>query len=228
MSGSLSPRLDILPLAQQRLWPELRAVASFGFVLYGGTAVALRFGHRVSVDFDFFSAKPLASTELQAAFPFMRNSTVLQDTPDALSLLVPFGNSEHTHVKVSFFGSIDFGRVGIPDMTDDGVMYIASLDDLLATKVKVILQRIEAKDYRDLAAMLAAGANLSRGLAAARTLFGTAFQPSESLKAMVYFKGGDLHTLSAEEKNLIIEAVSAVRDLPEVPILAHELTAFGE
>lgn len=155
----------------------------------------------------------------------MQISTVLQDTPNALSLLVPYGDSEHTHVKVSFFGSIDFGRVGIPDITNDGVMHIASLDDLLATKVKVILQRIEAKDYRDLAALVNAGASLSRGLAAARTLFGTAFQPSESLKAMVYFKGGDLHTLTQDEKNRIVTAVSAVRDLPEMPILSYELTA---
>ncbi|MHB0989907.1 MAG: nucleotidyl transferase AbiEii/AbiGii toxin family protein [Burkholderiales bacterium] len=225
MTAGLSPRLDILPLAQQRLWPELRAAASLGFALYGETAVALRLGHRISVDFDFFCAKPLMPAELRAAFPFMQISTVLQDTPNTLSLLVPYGNSEHTHVKVSFFGSIDFGRGGIPDITNDGVMHIAALDDLLATKVKVILQRIQAKDYRDIAAMLNAGANLSRGLAAARTLFGTAFQPSESLKAMVYFKGGDLHTLSQDEKNRIVEAVSAVRDLPEMPILSHELTA---
>lgn len=225
MTGTLSPRLDILPLAQQRLWPELKAAAGLGFALYGGTAVALRLGHRISVDFDFFCAKPLAPAELRAAFPFMQISTVLQDAPNALSLLVPYENSEHTHVKVSFFGSIDFGRVGIPDITNDGVLHIASLDDLLATKVKVILQRIEAKNYRDLAAMLNTGASLPRGLTAARTLFGTAFQPSESLKAMVYFKGGDLHTLSQNEKNRIVEAVSAVRDLPEMPIRSHELTA---
>ncbi len=228
MTGTLSPRLDILPLAQQRLWPELQPAAGLGFTLYGGTAVALRLGHRVSVDFDFFCARPLTHAELRAAFPFMQISTVLQDTPNALSLLVPYGNTEHTHVKVSFFSSIDFGRVGTPDITNDGVMHIASLDDLLATKVKVILQRIEAKDYRDLAAMLEVGANLARGLAGARALFGTAFQPSESLKAMVYFKGGDLHTLSQNEKNRIVEAVSAVRDLPKVPILSHELTAHGE
>lgn len=228
MTGTLSPRLDILPLAQQRLWPELQPAAGLGFTLYSGTAVALRLGHRVSIDFDFFCAQPLAPAELRAAFPFMTIATVLQDTPNTLSLLVPYGNSERTHVKVSFFGSIDFGRVGIPDITNDGVLHIASSDDLLATKVKVILQRIEAKDYRDLAAMLAAGASLPRGLAAARTLFGTAFQPSESLKAMVYFKGGDLHMLSQNEKNRIVEAVSAVRDLPEVPLLSHELTAHSE
>jgi len=46
--------MSILPLAQQRLWPELRKAADLGFVLYGGTAIALRLGHKISVDFDFF------------------------------------------------------------------------------------------------------------------------------------------------------------------------------
>jgi hypothetical protein len=32
---------------------------SLGFVLYGGAAIALRLGHRQSVDFDFFSSRPL-------------------------------------------------------------------------------------------------------------------------------------------------------------------------
>jgi hypothetical protein len=35
------------------LWPQLKNVPE-QYVLYGGTAVALRYGHRNSVDFDFF------------------------------------------------------------------------------------------------------------------------------------------------------------------------------
>ena len=53
MSGFFIPRMDILPSAQRLVWPELRAAAALGFVLYGGTAIALRLGHRFSVDFDF-------------------------------------------------------------------------------------------------------------------------------------------------------------------------------
>lgn len=59
MTGLFKPRMEILPSAQQRLWPELRPAAELGFALYGGTAIALRLGHRHSVDFDFFSEKPL-------------------------------------------------------------------------------------------------------------------------------------------------------------------------
>jgi hypothetical protein len=103
------------------------------------------------------------------------------------------------------------------------VLQVASFEDLMATKLKVVLQRAEAKDYRDVAAMLNAGVDLPRGLASARVLFGPNFQPSESLKALVFFKDGDLNTLSASEKNTLIEAVKQVRDLPEVLLRSTRL-----
>ena len=48
--------------------------------------------------------------------------------------------------------------------------------------------------------MAKAGVSIAKGLAAARKMYGLSFQPSESLKAMVYFEGGDLHTLNQDEK----------------------------
>jgi hypothetical protein len=63
--------MEILPPAQKRLWPELRPAARLGLVLYGGTAVALRLGHRFSVDFDFFTDKPLDKQALRSAFSFI-------------------------------------------------------------------------------------------------------------------------------------------------------------
>ena len=167
MTGVFSPRMDALPSAQRHLWPALRSAPNLGFTLYGGTAIALRLGHRDSVDFDFFSEKPLDRDALKAAFPFVAGATTLQDQGDTWVVLVSDGSSETAHVKVSFFGAITFGRVGEPDFTEDGVLRVASFDDLMATKVKVVLQRAEAKDYRDICAMVNAGVSLSRGLASA-------------------------------------------------------------
>jgi hypothetical protein len=215
--------MDILPVAQQRFWPELHPSIQLGLVLYGGTAIALRLGHRASVDFDFFTDKPLDRAVLQSAFPFLQRSTVLQDEPNAYTVLVPCETTQDQHLKVSFFGTIGFGRIGEPEITDDGTLQVATLDDLMATKVKVILQRIEAKDYRDIAAMVKAGVSLSKGLSAAREMYGHSFQPSECLKAMVYFEGGDLLTLTQSEKEALIAAASAVRDLPTVEIVSREL-----
>jgi hypothetical protein len=55
MSKAFVPRLDILPDAQRRLWPELARTPD-NFTLYGGTAIALRLGHRQSADFYFGSS----------------------------------------------------------------------------------------------------------------------------------------------------------------------------
>lgn len=225
MSGVFKPLKHTLPAAQQQLWPELRPAALLGFALYGGTAIALRLGHRESVDFDFFSELPLDRAAINAAFPFIATSVVLQDQPNTFTVNVPCGNSEREHVKVSFFGTIGFGRVSSPQFTDDGVLCVAALDDLIATKVKVILQRAEAKDYRDIAAMLNAGVNLAKGLATARAMFGLNFQPSESLKALTYFADGDLQTLSLADRARLVKAVSEVDDLPKVEIVARRLVS---
>lgn len=227
MTGKFKPCMDILPPAQKRLWPELRNAPKVGFTLYGGTAIALRLGHRASVDFDFFSEKPLDSDAIKAAFPFMEQSTTLQEQDNTWVVLVPYGNSEREHVKVSFFGSIAFGRVGEPDFTNDAVLQVASFDDLMATKVKVVLQRAEAKDYRDVSAMVNAGVSLSRGLASAHQLYGPNFQPSESLKALIYFNDGDLNDLTADEKRTLVDAVKVVRDLPDVAVLSKSLSGLS-
>jgi hypothetical protein len=67
----LSPRLEVLPQAQRLLWPALQPAADLGFALYGGTAIALRLGHRTSIDFDFFSSDALDRNALFAAMPFL-------------------------------------------------------------------------------------------------------------------------------------------------------------
>jgi hypothetical protein len=150
------------------------------------TAVALRLGHRTSVDFDFFTDKLLDRQALNDAFAFLGRSEVIQDRPDSLTVLVPVAEDS---VKVSFFGNIAIGRVGVPDLTPDGTVEVASLLDLLATKLKVIQQRIEAKDYRDIVAILRAGVALESGLAAATAMYHPSFEPSEAARALTYFDG---------------------------------------
>ena len=203
--------------------PQLNPLVSFGYVLYGGTAVALQLGHRASVDFDFFTERQLDIKSLYSTLPLLKFATVLQQQADGLTVLHENSDGLGT-VKLSFFGGIDFGRVGEPQFTEGGVLLVASLEDLLATKLKVLLQRVEAKDYQDIAAMLNAGMKLENGLAAARALFGKEFQPSESLKALTYFQGGDLSTLSVEERHLLVEEVEKVRQLPIINRISNKLS----
>ena len=65
-----APNLSILPEPQRLLWSELRDTAP-SFVLYGGTALALRLGHRQSQDFDFFSSRPFRADSLRESIPFL-------------------------------------------------------------------------------------------------------------------------------------------------------------
>jgi len=213
MSRAFKARTEILPAPQRKILPELKGAARVGFVLYGGTAIALRLGHRASVDFDFFSDKPLDRSTLKDAIPVLQRAKVLQETADTLSARAGSGKSS---VKVSFFGALKIGRVGRPDWTEGHVLQVASLEDLLATKLKVLLQRVEAKDYLDVIAMLDAGADLSHGLASARILYGETFQPTECLKALTYFEGGDLKSLKPAIRSRLIDAAAAVTALPSV------------
>jgi len=214
--GTLAPRFAKLPPAQRRLWPQLRPSVSLGFVLYGGTAVSLHLSHRGSVDFDFFHDRALDLAAIRSGFGFLGSAQTLQQSKDTLVVRA-------SGVKVSFFGGLGFGRVGDPLLTRDGTVEVASLDDLMAHKLKVVVQRAERKDYQDIVAMLRAGVSLARGLAAARLFFGKAFQPSESLKALVYFKDGDLSQLSREDRHTLIEAAAAVSDLPRVALRSRKL-----
>jgi hypothetical protein len=220
--NKFTPHWEILPPEQREIWPQLAASFDMGFVLYGGTAVALRLGHRTSVDFDFFTEKPLDRSKLESGFPFLTRSRILQDRQDTLTVLAPIGNA---NVKVSFFGGIDIGRTGVPDRTPDGIAEVASLLDLLATKLKVILQRIEAKDYRDIAAILRADVGLDEGLEAASALYGFHFQRSEAVKALTYFEGGDLETLPQSDKELLTRTASKAGRTPIAGEVSRSLSS---
>ncbi|SCC93986.1 conserved hypothetical protein [Thiomonas sp. X19] len=220
---SFRPRLDILPPAQRELWPQLKPLVKLGLVLYGGTAIALRIGHRHSVDFDFFTEKPLDKAAIMTSLPCLAAAKVLQDAPNAYTALITMPQTSDRPVQVSFFGTIGFGRFGKAQRTEDGVVCAASLDDLMGTKLKVILQRAEAKDYQDIAAMLRAGVALDRGLGIARQMFQPNFQPTQCLKALNYFNDGDLGTLAKADREILISTAHAVGDIPEAKQLAASL-----
>ena len=84
MADCFEPKISILPKAQQEIWPLLAPAAGLSFVLYGGTAVALHFGHRISVDFDFFRSSPLDKKEIEAKFRFMATSQTIRKTETRL------------------------------------------------------------------------------------------------------------------------------------------------
>jgi hypothetical protein len=103
------------------------------------------------------------------------------------------------------------------------MLEVASLEDLLAHKLKVILQCAEKRDYKDIAALLRAGVPLERGLAAARLIFGRAFQPAESMKALAWFEEGDLARFPRADRLRLIEAACSVGELPRMALRSRSL-----
>lgn len=209
---ALTPQLNALPAAQRALWPELARVPRH-FALYGGTAVALHYGHRVSVGFDFFTSQPVAPEELMRSLPFLRGGKPVQVAPDTLDVEVNRGGV----VKVSFLGGLPYRRVSDPRVTADGVMRVAAPLDLLATKLRTIWTRSQARDFLDIDELLRRGVSLKDGLGAAYTVFGGEFNSHISLRALGYFSEGDLPALPQALKDRLVQAVNSVigEPLPE-------------
>jgi Nucleotidyl transferase AbiEii toxin, Type IV TA system len=206
--------LEILPTAQRLLWDELAQVPP-DFVLYGGTAIALQLGHRTSIDFDFFSNRPLHAIDLD--LPFLRGATITQREPNTLSCTV--GRNEP--VQLSFFGVPKLPRIMAPIIAPDNGLRIAALLDLAGTKASVVQVRAEPKDYIDIDALLVDGRiDLATALASASVLYGPQFNPQITLKALAYFEEEGLARLPNDLKMRLVQAVRDV-DLDYLPQLAH-------
>jgi hypothetical protein len=85
------------------------------------------------------------------------------------------------------------------------------------------LQRVESKDYLDVAALLDAKVPLGQILAAARALFGPAFNPLVAQKTLTYFEGGDLASLPAKVKRSLVSHAARDVDVPPMTKLSDRL-----
>jgi hypothetical protein len=223
MPKSFEPRIEILPKAQQEIWPLLALAPRLSFVLYGGTAVALHLGHRTSVDFDFFTSAALDKKAIETSFAFMQDAQTIQEGENTFVVSAPMPSGP---VKVSFFGDVTIGRINEPLQTKDSTLLVASIEDLLATKLKAILDRAEAKDYRDISAMLAAGVSLEKGLGAFAKMYRK--DPGLPLKAIGFFKDGDLPSLAKSDQDILRAARDRVVDIPDVAVTGGSLAGSAD
>jgi hypothetical protein len=199
------------------LWPELAQILTH-FVLYGGTAVALRLGGRQSVDFDFFTSQPVSADALRQSLAFLGGAEIVQSEPNTASFKV----DRNGPIKLLFFGGLTMGRVGRPDRCEDNHVYIASLLDLAAQKMKVILVRAEPKDYYDIYALLKAGVTLPQALGAAKALY-PKFNPALSLKALTYYGEPTLATVPTGIREYLTEESTKVESVKMVPQIAPSI-----
>jgi nucleotidyltransferase AbiEii toxin of type IV toxin-antitoxin system len=217
MTPTFSPRLEILTAAQRKLWPEL-AETPAEFTLYGGTAIALRLAHRQSADFDFFALESFEPGTLLQKIPYLKGASLRQAAPNTLSVNV---DREGT-VQLSYFGGLGIGQVALAENVEGPGFKVASLIDLAGTKVVILPQRVELRDYLDIHALLTkAEIPLAEMLAAAHIVYGDQFNPLLTLKALAYHEYFTLAELPKSVRNDLADAATAT-DFQKLPTL----TAF--
>jgi hypothetical protein len=208
------PRLDILPPAQQAVWKELNQIPQ-SFTLYGGTAIALYLGHRESVDFDFFGFEDFDPDALLYGLEMLQRAEVIQREHNTLTCNVLRGD----WVQISFFGMPKVNIVKPPSVAGDIGLKVASLIDLAGMKASVVQKRAQLKDYVDIDALIMSGTDLPTALSAAAIIYGEAFNPLITLKALSWFDDGNLAKLPSSARSRLEAAVKAV-DLNDLPDLS--------
>ncbi len=114
-----------------------------GFALGGGTSLALRFGHRMSVDLDFFTISEFSPDELFACLG-LGAATIVRRATNSLTV-------DADGVK------LDLLRHAYPLVEPveclEGIRFI-SLPDLAAMKLNAIANRGSKKDFYDLVELM--------------------------------------------------------------------------
>ena len=153
MVAELDKYRRVLRPQLRAVWPMLaEAVSDIDGYLVGGTALTTYLRHRTSFDLDYMTHQPFSGTDLfntlsaaatHAAFSRAEPSrmhAVIDGV--AVEVFAAPARGEHPgHVR----------RLAPPTVIDG--MRVASLADLLAMKLDVIMYRPKLRDYMDLAAI---------------------------------------------------------------------------
>ncbi len=148
MKGKQTWKTHVLTSNQIKLLRELCPVVKERFFLAGGTAIALYFGHRLSIDLDFFSLQGFIPSNLLSKLT-EKKIKILQLEKETLHLLIQ-------NTKVSF---LCFPYPLLEPLKEIELFSckIASAKDLAAMKLLAISQRGSKRDFIDLYAFLQEG-----------------------------------------------------------------------
>lgn len=153
----------MLPPATEKVWIFLKEQPALaGFVLIGGSALALTVRHRLSEDLDLVypdirlprqRLEALLRKAREAGFDFRHNDNeaAVQEFADSASELHDFQQDFLVDgtVKISFFAPDDGLRKVLPS-GDEGRARIATLPELFKAKSLVSAQRSKTRDWLDL------------------------------------------------------------------------------
>src|SRR6056297_1110390 len=132
---------SILPEKQQETFFILKEKEWLNpFYLAGGTALALQYKHRESVDFDFFSDKDFNNHELTEALKKIGETEIFSEEKNTLHTLV-------NGVQISFLG-YKYKLMKAPE--SEANIKIADHLDIACMKLSAIISRGTKKDFVDL------------------------------------------------------------------------------
>jgi hypothetical protein len=152
MAVLTNPHWEVVPSLLRELLIEIgQEPFSRRFYLAGGTALALRLGHRVSVDLDFFSPTDEllddSRAEIVAALRKWRVVRVLEDVVGNLLLELVLERSEGIEgYRVGFFG---YGYPLLEPPDEVVGVRVGSLADIGLMKLDAIADRGARKDFYD-------------------------------------------------------------------------------
>ena len=181
--------------------PELKDVR-----LVGGTALALQYGHRKSVDLDFFGVLPEDKELLIDIARTLGDIQVINQTRTILQLVV-------NQVKVDF---VDYSRYLWIDEPINGDGFVLASDrDIAAMKVNAIIGRGTRKDFIDLYVLLQ-HYSLAEIMQFYRQKY-PEFSEYRALLSMTYFEDAEMQDMPQmfidtsweDMKKNIVEAVKA-------------------
>jgi len=175
--------LEVMPAPMQRVFETLAPLASAeGFYLAGGTAVALYYGHRRSVDLDWFRATPFEPMALNAHLA--AQGVALTVSTIAEGTLI--GQAGRT--KVSLF-AYPYPLVAPLVAWEPYAAQLASREDLVCMKLAAIQQRGLKRDFIDLYCLLQ-DIPLERAVALYTQKYG-ALAGGSLVYALTYFADAD-------------------------------------
>lgn len=133
-----------VPIAVREVLQTLApGLVDTGFSLAGGTSLALRFGHRISVDLDFFTIGEFEPESLIRRLEMLPGQ-VMDRADGTLQLLVQ-------GVKIDFLRHA-YPLLEAPEVLDG--IKILSIADVAAMKLHAITNRGSKKDFYDLQMLL--------------------------------------------------------------------------
>ncbi len=144
MNNSIPLHLhEVLDKKRLSLLENLKDIKDMGCILGGGTALALMFGHRESIDFDFFIGDDIDTEILfhkcQEIF-FWKNIQKIHEEKNTLYIIV-------NEVKISFFTYI---HAAVSPLIESEYFMLYSIEDIGTMKLWAIQNRATNKDYVDL------------------------------------------------------------------------------